>query len=145
MKIVLLLLFTTILLGCGTAFTRSFTRSPAEKSVDPEVIEAVAHADTENSRAKDTSRLVWIGSLAVISGVAIRFASNQFLPKSTGIGIGIAAGGASCLAIARFDASLQKVALPSIITILCLAGVWIAFRIYIYISTKIASRKASRP
>ena len=70
------LLLILVISGCA------LTRSPAEKSTDPVVIEAVAKANAEAARAKDTSKLVWMGGVAIITGIGIRFASNNLLPKS---------------------------------------------------------------
>lgn len=122
-----------ILVGSGCQL---LTRSPAEKSTDPKVIAAVALAGEVAARAKDTTKLVWIGSIAIIAGIAFRFASNQFLPKSTGIGIGTAAGGAVCIGIARFDPALQRVALPLASIIGALLCLYVAYRIYNHIRQK---------
>jgi len=128
----ILLILMLLLVGCSM-----LTRSPAEKSTDPEVIAAVSLAETKKAHARDTSRLVVIGSIALIAGVAIRFASNSFLPKSTGIGVGLATGGAICIVIARFDAAVQKVALPAMIVIMSIVCIWIAWRVYLHIIKKL--------
>ena len=121
-----------LFVGCAM-----LTRSPAEKSTDPDVIEAVAEADVKKQRADDTSKLVVISMIALIGGIALRFASNALLPKSTGIGIGLAVGGGTGLAIARFDAALQRVALPAIAIIGGLVVLYVAhFLVMRFIKTR---------
>lgn len=132
---IIVLMFLAVLIGC-----ESWTRSPAEKSTDPEVIEAVAKADAMKQRAKDTSRLVLFGSIALIGGIAFRFISNAWFPKSTGIGVGVAAGGAACLAVARIDPTLQRVAFPAIVAVLSIAVLYLAAFLYLRLKKKLSER-----
>ena len=114
----LMLIPSLLLTGCNTLpFLR---KTPAELSTDPVVIAAVQHA-------KSMDRLVWMGGISIIAVVAFFFVSNNFLPKSSGLGIGLVIGGAACIGVSIFEPALSIVALP--VTIISLV---FAFAVVIY-------------
>ena len=107
---------------CGCGSLNPFGMSPAEKSVDPIVIAAIQHA-------KSMDRLVWMGGISIIAGLAFFFVSNNFLPKSSGLGIGLVIGGAACIAVSIFEPALSVVALPVTIASLVFAAGIVIYKV----------------
>ena len=124
MKTLLILLIGASLLsgcamlrGAGNSMAAMFQASDDDDNI--QIIRAVKSA--ENVRI-----LLWIGGVALVSGVALKLASNTVFPGSTSMGLGVSAGGGACIAAAFLAPVVQKVALPTTIVLMVLAVLYVA-------------------
>ena len=127
MKKLILIIAVLTMAGCGTT---GLVRSILSAKPTADVSEVASAVQT----AQNMHVLVLMGGIAVIAGIGFMFASNAIFPGSSKLGSGIAAGGAGCIAISIFAPALQKIALPLIIVVVSLAGLWLAWRVYKNIS-----------